>query len=91
MRWNFDITNNKTIEDITGVKYESCCVGVMFAYQRERKTFDNNIRIADTIAPSYDYTWFIQFELKGLGGITNSITTLLEESIQGFKQRETQF
>lgn len=89
MRWNYDITNRNTIENMTGVKYEGCCVGVMFAYQRERKTFDNNIRLADSLAPSYDSIWFIQFELKGLGGITNTITHLLEESIQGFKQRET--
>jgi LPS-assembly protein len=88
MRWNYDITNNKTIEDITGVKYEGCCFGVMLAYQRERNTFANNTRIADTAPVSYDYSWFIQFELKGLGGITNTITHLLEESIQGFYQRE---
>ncbi len=89
MRWNYDVTNKKTIEDITGVKYEGCCFGVMLAYQRERNTFDNNTRIADTAPISYNYSWFIQFELKGLGGITNTITHLLEESIQGFKYSET--
>lgn len=88
MRWNYDVSNNQSIEDITGVKYEGCCFGVMIAYQRERKTFDNNIRIADNTPVNYSYNWLIQFELKGLGGITNTITHLLEESIQGFKKRE---
>jgi LPS-assembly protein len=89
MRWNYDVSNKTTIEDITGVKYEGCCFAVMLAYQRERETFENNLRIADSASPSYNYSWFIQFELKGLGGITNTITHLLEESIEGFKKRES--
>ena len=91
LRWNFDINKKETIEDIIGLKYEGCCWGVMLAYQRERKTFENNLRIEDTADVDYRYNWFIQFELKGLGGVTNSITRLIEESIQGFKERETTY
>lgn len=91
MRWNYDITNNTTIEDIAGVKYEGCCFGVMLAYQRERKTFENNVRIPDATEPGYSSSWFIQFELKGFGGITNTLTHLLEESIEGYLYRESDF
>ena len=89
LRWNYDLSNRTTIEDISGVKYEGCCFSVMLAYQRERKTFANNVRVADTAPASFTYNWFIQFELKGLGGITNTITHLLEESIEGYKERES--
>ncbi len=61
----------------------------MLAYQRERKTFENNVRIADSAPVDYSYSWFIQFELKGLGGITNTISHILEESIQGYKESES--
>lgn len=91
MRWNVDINEKKTIEDISGFKFEGCCYGIMLAYQRERKTFENNVRIDDTAAIDYRYGWFVQFELKGLGGVTNTITRLIEESIQGFTQSETNY
>jgi len=30
----------------------------------------------------------LQFELKGLGGITNSLNALLEQNFSGYKKRE---
>lgn len=85
LRTNVDITRNELIENISGLKYESCCWGVMLAFKRERKTFENNSRILDTADATYQNSWYIQFELKGLGGVTDTINRLLEESIQGFR------
>lgn len=84
-RTHVDITRSELIENITGVKFEGCCWGVMLAFKRERATFENNGRILDTADAKYQNSWYIQFELKGLGGVTNTISRLLEESIQGFK------
>lgn len=80
----YDITNSELIENITGARYESCCWSVMFAYKRERKTFSGNSRVDETTKTIYRNYWFIQFELKGLGGISDIISRLLKERIQGF-------
>lgn len=85
LRANVDIEREELIESIVGLRYESCCWAVMTAFKRERKTFENNSRIPDTAAFDYQQSWYIQFELKGLGGVTNTIRRLLEESIQGFE------
>ncbi|HEY9033583.1 MAG TPA: LPS assembly protein LptD, partial [Pseudomonadales bacterium] len=85
LRANVDIEREELIESIVGLRYESCCWAVMTAFKRERKTFENNSRIPDTAAFDYQQSWYIQFELTGLGGVTNTIRRLLEESIQGFE------
>lgn len=80
----YDITHSEFIENIVGAKYEGCCWGVMLAYKRERKTFSGNSRISESSRSEYKNYWFIQFELKGLGGISDVISRLLKERIQGF-------
>lgn len=85
MRANYDLNREKIIETLVGIRYESCCWAVMAAWKRERKTFENNSRIADTARLDYQQSWLIQFELKGLGGVTDSIKSLLEESIRGYQ------
>lgn len=91
LRWNYDVTRTESIEEMGGVRYEGCCYGVMVAWQRERDTFANNLRISDSADASYQYHWLIQFELKGLGGITHSVTSLIEESIEGYHSSEKPF
>ena len=87
-RWHYDVVKSENIENMVGLQYEGCCWGVKLAFQRERKTFENNQRIEDTAAADYSNSWMIQFELKGLGGVSNTISKLLEESIQGYQERE---
>lgn len=80
----YDLSHSEFIENIVGAKYEGCCWGVMLAYKRERKTFSGNSRITEGSRSEYKNYWFIQFELKGLGGISDVISRLLKERIQGF-------
>ena len=59
-----------------------------FAYQRERKTFDNGATIDEQDTVDYRYGWYIEFDLIGLGAVSNSISRLLQERIQGYQQRD---
>lgn len=86
--WSYEMTNQYTIQDLAGAEYESCCYRLRLFYQRERDSF--NALAPKTAADrlEYNYAWMLQVELKGLGGITNSLTTLLEENFAGYTKRE---
>jgi LPS-assembly protein len=58
-RWNHSLDDNKEVELMGGVEYESCCWGVRAMARRYLATVDG----------AYDSTFFVQLELKGLGGI----------------------
>lgn len=83
----YDVSHSEFIENLTGLKYEGCCWGIMLAYKRERKTFSGNTRVSETEKTEYRNYWFLQFELKGLGGVTNVISRLLEERIEGYQSK----
>ena len=85
-RLNWDLEKNETIDNLAGLKYESCCWSVLFAVQRERRIYDSGVKVETWENSTYDNRWFIEFELKGLGGMTHSIMRLLEDSIEGFKK-----
>jgi LPS-assembly protein len=87
-RWNYDLTDKRTIEDLSGLEYNNCCWKARIVYQRERESFENDQPKSETDPVEYDYTLLFQIEFKGLGGVADNIAKLLEESIPGFKQRE---
>jgi LPS-assembly protein len=86
--WSYEMTNQYTIQDLAGAEYESCCYRLRLFYQRERDSF--NALAPKTAADrlEYGYAWMLQVELKGLGGITNSLTSLLEENFFNYNKRE---
>jgi LPS-assembly protein len=86
--WTYEMTNRHTVQDLIGAEYESCCYRLRLFYQRERDSFD-------ALAPKeagdpleYGYTWMLQVELKGLGGVTGSLNSLLEQNFPGYMKRE---
>ncbi|CAA0120637.1 LPS-assembly protein LptD [BD1-7 clade bacterium] len=81
--WHFDLAHRENIEHIVGIKYEGCCASVTFAYQRERDTSDER-SVEDFFNAEFNTRWFIEFELKGLGAITSTISRLFAEKIQGY-------
>ena len=87
-RANYDIGKNERIDSITGLEYVGCCFNVTFAYQNERRTFNEGTTIPEYEDASYEHIWHIQFEFKGLGGINSSLTRILQEQIQGYQRSE---
>lgn len=62
--WHFDLENNSTVEQMTGLVYESCCWNSSFVYRRKI-----NNASSDEDARENDYGFFIEIELKDLSGI----------------------
>lgn len=82
-RWGYDLEQRRSYDNILGVEYESCCWRVRMVNRRYLKESNDDPFSVEAVRGIY-----IQFELKGLGGIGGSVDRLLDESISGYKDRE---
>lgn len=76
-RWNYDYTNNRNLEQLVGVEYDSCCWRFRVLYQAG---IDGNNKHTEGI--------YFQFQLKGLGGLGGPVDGILQDSIPGYELRE---
>lgn len=77
-RWLFDLENRNTLEQLTGLSYESCCWRASLLYQRRVTDVD------DLEEPENRYGMHIQLELKGLASLGGKIDRLLDRGINGY-------
>jgi LPS-assembly protein len=74
-RYNYDHSNKRSLEEIAGIEYNSCCWKTQLVYQ---KGIDGNNEVEHGV--------YLHFQLKGLGSVGNGLD--LNDSIVGFKERE---
>jgi LPS-assembly protein len=78
-RWNYSLEQQRDLETIAGISYESCCWSTIIALQR-------NLVTSSSIDEDYDNTILFQLVLKGLGSVSgDSAVEKLKQSILGFK------
>jgi LPS-assembly protein len=77
VKFNYDHTNGRELEQMVALSYESCCWKTSILYQ-EGIDATNEI----------DRGFFIEFQLKGLAGSGNQVNAILSESIEGYNERE---
>jgi len=77
-RWQYDFTNNRNLEFLGGVEYNSCCYMVRFLW---RKWIDDNDNID---FPQYKDGIVLQFVLRGLGGLSSGSSKEYLEGIRGY-------
>ena len=76
-RYNFDLSNNRTLGEVFGIEYNSCCWKARVAYQSGlNSAFETERGI------------YFQIEMKGLGGTDTGVNSILEDSIVGFEEYE---
>jgi len=75
------LEDNRTIEKMAGLEYNSCC----WTFRAVRRAIFVNDPTA-TAAPygSLRYSWYMQLELKGLTSVGKRIEQLMEQQILGF-------
>jgi len=74
-RWYHSLKDNRTLEGLAGLEYDSCCWAtrlVVRDYVNSSTDKERNVAI------------FFQLELKGLGGFGQATESLLEHSILGY-------
>ena len=87
-RWQRDYGRNRTVEAFGGFEYDSCCwkLRVINRYWIDYDETSLNPRLND----EPDRGIFLQVVFKGLGNVAGgSMETLLEESITGYRERES--
>ena len=79
-RWNYSLEQQRDLETIAGLSYESCCWSTIIALQR-------TLVSSSSINEDYDNTILFQLVLKGLGSISgDSAVDKLKQSILGFSE-----
>jgi len=74
-RWQYSLLDNKSLDTIAGFEYDSCCWRLRAVVQQH---------IADDGLDN-DLGFFVQLELKGLGGIgSGSIDSVLSKNVYGY-------
>ncbi len=77
--WNYNLSHEHSQAYFYGVEYDSCCWAVRLVQAHIFSSLNNSG------APQYSNTFYIQWQLKGLGNIgTNDPTSLLLSSIPGY-------
>ena len=80
--WNYLLKQNRTIDSVYGLQYQSCCWSARFLVHRFTKNTDpNNISLLN--GPQ-DLATMFQFELKGLGGTQSTQINNLLNKIPGY-------
>lgn len=74
-RWYRSLKDNRTLEGLAGIEYDSCC----WAARLVARNYINNVSDNDR-----NLAIFFQLELKGLGNFGQKTETLLERSILGY-------
>lgn len=81
-RWGYDMTYRRSFENLFGVEYDSCCWRVRLVNRRYLNQNRNDPEDVET-----QRGIFLQFQLKGLGGVGKELDDLLDESIYDFSNR----
>ncbi len=86
LRYQYDFNRAEVSDQILGVAYENCCLTIMTAFQRERKTLDVYEWASLDFNARYRNHFMLEFTLKGLGTLNSTISKLLNEKFPGFEK-----
>lgn len=79
-RWNYSLQEKQNLDVLAGLEYSDCCWAIRLVARHHRDEPD------DTDAKN---SFFVELELKGLGGIGNNINNLLQDAIFGYEPLST--
>lgn len=80
--WQYDLRGKETQDALAGLQYEACCWKVRMFNRRF-------LADPDDISPGARRerrAFFVEVELKGLAGISSSVTNLLSNNMFGYNQ-----
>ncbi len=88
-RWQYDYSQDRTLEAFAGFEYDSCCWKLRLI---NRYWIDyDEVSLNPSLNDQADRGIFLQIVLKGLGGVVgNKVETFLDQGIQGYREREDQ-
>ncbi|MEP5766125.1 MAG: LPS-assembly protein LptD [Halieaceae bacterium] len=85
LRSLYDLEDSERINDMFGIEYNNCCWRTRIVHQR---FLDQKNGRDVTSLVEYENATYIEFQLKGLGGVGTRVTDMLEEFIRGYEDRD---
>lgn len=85
-RFNYDLDDRRSLEDMFGLQYEDCCWLARVVYQRAVE--GDEWTGPQTRSVVQDHAIIFEFQLKGLGSLGSTASGLLQESILGYRERD---
>ena len=76
-RWNYAVSEGRSLDLFLGVEYEGCCFAVKAVGRRFLSNLDGDFNVG----------FFMQLELKGLGSIGQRTVEFLNQAIPGYRDR----
>lgn len=83
-KWTYSVRDQRTVDSLAGVQYEGCCFKVSVV-GRHYVTGYNGYVTFNNGAPHTDNAVMLEFELKGLGSLSNATGDLLRRDILGYQ------
>ncbi len=86
MRWQYDLAQHSTIEDLVGLEYSDCCWDIRIVYQRglNGALQRNTGASLNEFDVRREHAVYLQFVLRGLGSLGDKIDRILDRSILGY-------
>ncbi|MEM1190974.1 MAG: LPS assembly protein LptD [Pseudomonadota bacterium] len=84
MAWSYSLEADRSVEDMIGIEYDTCCWQVRLLHLRYFDTVSDSIPDFDSPDLDREFATQVQFKLKGLGGFGTGVERLLTDLIQGF-------
>jgi LPS-assembly protein len=77
-RWVYSLQDSKTIEQVAGFEYKSCCYRIQVVQRRYISNRNGGL----------DTSFALQLELTGLSSVGKRADSFLEQSIRGYSTRD---
>lgn len=88
-RNNHDFTHNVELDTFAGLEYNDCCYRVKVIARRWlRVDYTTPDFLANLTGDDFEPAFMVELELKGLGSMDKRISSLLDKTVTGFKDRE---
>ncbi len=86
LRWQYDLAQHSTIEDLVGIEYSDCCWDIRVVYQRgiNGALDQRNPAVPGGFDVRREHAVYVQFVLRGLGSLGDKIDRILNRSILGY-------
>lgn len=84
MAWNYSLEAGRSVEDMLGIEYDSCCWRIRLLHLRYFDTAGERAPNFDSPNLDREFATQLQIVLKGLGGLGSGVEQLMRDMIRGF-------
>jgi LPS-assembly protein len=78
--WDYDVAQNRTLDALAGLQYDECCW--MTSVYARKWIADGNL---SSVAVQSKNAVFVQFQLKGFGGIGDKLDQIVRSNMPNFE------